>query len=114
MAIVFSSGTQSGPAQILQVKKFDVTRQSVALPAYDNNINNYRQLGTLSFPITPVAANSKFLIDFNIFPEHTGSHFYITIKRGSTWLHTNYNGSMDGLFANHSNSDSEYWNCGFR
>ena len=106
-----------GDDNIIKVTKYNINRCSVTVPSWNNNDDNYRQIGSQTMTVSPVAANSKFIIDINIMMFNVSSHGYITLKRGGTsgtWLHRNEASDQDGLFANHSNSTTEYWNAGFR
>ena len=73
-----------GDDNIIKVTKYNINRCSVSVPSWNNNDSNYRQIGSQTMTVSPVAANSKFIIDINIMMFNVSSHGYITLKRGGT------------------------------
>ena len=76
MAIVFPSGTLSGPTKILQVV------QSVKTSEQSNSSASYVQITDLNCSITPSSTNSKILImvlvSSNIYSGYNSSFFRLT------------------------------------
>ena len=106
-----------GNLNIVQAQRYEINMQTVAVPSWSNNDSNYRQFGSQTWTITPKFPQSRFFIDLNCMVYGVTSHLYLTLKRGGTsgtWLHRANNSDQDGIFANHSESNAEYWNAGFR
>ena len=103
---------------VVQCVKFVLPSTNVSVPAYGNNLANFRQWGSTSINITPKFANSHIRIVQNTMTYGVNSHFYLTWKRGGTsgtWMHTDTNAggsaSSDGLFVNHNATYSNYWSA---
>ena len=96
---------------IVQCVKFTLPQTSVSVPAYGNASGNYRQWGSYSVSITPKFANSHIRIIQHCTTHNVTSHGYLSWKRGGTggtFLHTEANGSSDGLFCNHDGDSGSY------